>query len=174
MMISKKLAIHLSFVLAILLSSLVTLVSPQAVAVAAAPNQPVNISPANGAPGISLTPTLQSSAFADPDVGDTHAASQWQITTISDNYDNPVFAKYGDSTNLTSIFIPSDNLSYSTPSYWHVRYQDNHAEWSEWSDWSVETSFVTAGAYPRWDINEDRVIDYKDLAILGAHYGEAY
>jgi len=171
MMISKKLAIHLLFVLAILLSSLVTLVSPQAVAVAAAPNQPVNVSPANGASGISLTPTLQSSAFADPDVGHTHAASQWQITTISDNYDNPVFTRYGDSTNLTSIFIPSDNITYSTTYYWHVQYIDNHGYWSEWS---VETSFVTVSAYPRWDINQDGVVNYKDLAILGAHYGEVY
>jgi len=28
--------------------------------------------------------------------------------------------------------------------------------------------FVT----PRWDINGDGIVDYKDLAILGAHYGE--
>jgi hypothetical protein len=27
-------------------------------------------------------------------------------------------------------------------------------------------------AKPRWDINEDGIVDYKDLAILGAHYGE--
>jgi len=27
-------------------------------------------------------------------------------------------------------------------------------------------------ATPRWDINEDGIVDYKDLAILGAHYGE--
>lgn len=27
-------------------------------------------------------------------------------------------------------------------------------------------------AIPRWDINEDGIVDYKDLAILGAHYGE--
>ena len=32
--------------------------------------------------------------------------------------------------------------------------------------------FTTASSYPRWDINEDGFVDYKDLAMLGAHYGE--
>ena len=31
---------------------------------------------------------------------------------------------------------------------------------------------VEAKLYPRWDINEDGVVDYKDLGILIAHYGE--
>jgi hypothetical protein len=48
-----------------------------------APYQPSNVSPADGATGISLTGTAQSSAFSDPDAGDTHAASQWQMTTTA-------------------------------------------------------------------------------------------
>jgi len=32
---------------------------------------------------------------------------------------------------------------------------------------------VTVG-YSRWDINQDGKVDYKDLSILGAHYGETY
>ena len=55
------------------------------------PNQPGNVSPASGAVGLSLTPTLQSSAFSDPDAGDTHGASQWQITGTSGNYASPAF-----------------------------------------------------------------------------------
>ena len=44
------------------------------------PNTPSNVSPPNGAANVSVTPTLQASAFSDPDcVGDTHAASQWQV-----------------------------------------------------------------------------------------------
>ena len=31
---------------------------------------------------------------------------------------------------------------------------------------------VVTGEHPRWDINEDGKVDYKDLAILGAHYGD--
>jgi len=34
------------------------------------------------------------------------------------------------------------------------------------------TVTVEPSGFPRWDINEDGVVDYKDLGILGAHYGE--
>ena len=106
------------------------------------PNQPNNLSPANGATGISLTPTLQSSTFSDPDVGDTHAASQWQITTTAGNYNSPVIDNT-DGSNLTSVNVPPGNLSYDTPYYWHVRHQDNHGAWSSYSS---ETSFATEAA----------------------------
>jgi len=103
------------------------------------PGQPSNQSPANGATGIGLTPTLQSSAFSDPDVGDTHAASQWQITTTAGDYNSPVIDNT-DGSNLTSLNVPLGNLSYDTPYYWHVRHQDNHGAWSSYSS---ETSFTT-------------------------------
>jgi len=104
------------------------------------PNQPNNVSPANAATGISLTPTLQSSAFSDPDVGDTHAASQWQITTTPGDYSNPVLDSGTDPANLESIAIPWGTLSASTTYYWHVTHQDNRGDWSSWS---AETSFAT-------------------------------
>jgi hypothetical protein len=104
------------------------------------PNPPTNISPANGARDINLTPTLQSSAFSDPDAGDTHAASQWQVTTTSGDYSSPVFDSGTSTTNLISIIVPSGTLNYSTIYYWHVRYQDNHGAWS---NYSPETSFTT-------------------------------
>jgi hypothetical protein len=36
---------------------------------------------------------------------------------------------------------------------------------------AITNGSVTVG-YPKWDINQDGKVDYKDLAILGAHYGE--
>ena len=36
----------------------------------------------------------------------------------------------------------------------------------------VTNGTVTIKKYPRWDINEDGVVDYKDLGILIVHYGE--
>jgi hypothetical protein len=107
------------------------------------PNDPVNLSPVNGSINLAIVPTLHSSAFSDPDLGDTHAASQWQIRTSSGSYSSPIFDTGVDDSNLTSITIPSGVLSYSTTYYWHVRYQDNH---DAWSSWSVETSFTTAMA----------------------------
>lgn len=107
------------------------------------PDQPSNSSPANGVGGIGLTPTLSSSSFTDPDLGDTHAASQWQLRTSSGSFSSPAFDSDTDYTNLTSISVPSDKLTYFTTYYWHVRYQDNHGAWSEWS---TETSFTTAAS----------------------------
>jgi hypothetical protein len=43
------------------------------------PAAPTPINPSDGATGVSLTPTLQASAFSDPDVGDAHANTQWQV-----------------------------------------------------------------------------------------------
>jgi hypothetical protein len=134
------------------------------------PGQPSNVLPANGAIGISLMPSLQSSAFSDPDAGDIHVASQWQATTTTGNYSTPVYDGGVDASNMTAIAIPSGILTYSTTYYWHVRYQDNHGDWSEWS---VENSFSTASRYPRWDVNQDGKVDYKDLAMLGGYYGTA-
>ena len=109
------------------------------------PGTPVNISPANGTTDILLTPTLQSTAFISPDGGATHAASQWQITTISGDYTSPVFDSGIDTSNQTSITIPSGSLSYNIKYYWRIRHQDSYGNWSAYSE---ETSFTTIAARP--------------------------
>lgn len=107
------------------------------------PDQPANVSPANGARGEPLTPTLQGAPFSDADTLDTHAASRWQITTTAGDYTSPVYDSLNDSASLTSVVIPSGTLGYSTTYYWHVSYQDSRGAWSENS---AEWSFSTASA----------------------------
>lgn len=104
------------------------------------PNQPSNVSPTDGATDVGLTTTLTCSAFSDPDAGDTHAASQWQITTTSGDYSSPVFDSSTDATNLASIITPLGTLDNATTYYWRVRHQDDH---NAWSSYSSETSFNT-------------------------------
>ncbi len=104
------------------------------------PNLPLNTSPAEGATEVGLTPTLQSSAFSDPDVVDSQAASQWQVKTSTGSYSDPVFDSETDTANLTAIVLPSDKLDPNTTYYWHVRHQDSYGNWS---GWSVETFFST-------------------------------
>ncbi|MBU0478728.1 hypothetical protein KKC91_09200 [bacterium] len=104
------------------------------------PDVPVNISPADGVSGTSLTPTLQASSFLDQNIGNTHQASQWQIRTETGTYSSPLWNSGIDTTNKTAITVPSGNLDYNNIYYWHVRYQDNNDSWSEWSN---ETSFTT-------------------------------
>ncbi|GAF99152.1 unnamed protein product, partial [marine sediment metagenome] len=76
------------------------------------PSQPINSSPANGATGVSVTPILESSAFSDPDTGDTHGASQWQIreATAPDDYSVTVFDSGTDTSNLVQITLSPGTL----------------------------------------------------------------
>jgi len=109
------------------------------------PNQPSNISPANGATDVVLRPPLRSSDFFDPD-SDGHAASQWQITKIPGDYSSPVFDSGTDTTHLTQIRAPLiTSESYGVTYYWRVKYQDSLGAWSYWS---IETHFTICSSNP--------------------------
>jgi PKD repeat protein len=114
-----------------------------------APHRPINICPTPGSTGVGLTPTLMCSDFSDPDAGDTHAASQWQIRTSTGDYSDPVWDSGRDTDHLTSISVPTGELDYNTTYYFQVRHQDNHGNWSSYS---AETFFTTHRA-PRQPSN---------------------
>jgi hypothetical protein len=105
------------------------------------PNTPINVLPASGATGVSLTPTLQASAFSDPDcIGDTHAASQWQVLNSAGAV---VVADSGtNAVNLTSWIVPTNKLYYGSNYQWRVRYRDSR---NGWSSNSTPTTFITGG-----------------------------
>ncbi len=109
------------------------------------PNQPSCVSPEDGASGIALSPTLRSSAFSDPDVGDSHSASQWRITVTSDDYSDPVFDTGADSFSLLQVTVEPGRLNGNATYYWQVRHQDNHGLWSPWSH---EFSFTSENRPP--------------------------
>jgi len=110
------------------------------------PERPAAISPPAGTEGTSLSPTLESSVFSDPDSGDTHATSRWQITTKAGDYGSPVFDNaHAEGSSLTSVVVTSCNLNPSSTYYWRVRYQDDRRAWSEWSE---ESHFTTQIALP--------------------------
>ncbi len=102
------------------------------------PDRPVNISPANGATGVSLTPVLQGSAYSDAD-GNDHAASWWQIRSSGGDYENPVWDS-GAGAAATRITVPEGTLEHSATYYWRVGYRDGRGLWSSYSK---ETSFTT-------------------------------
>jgi hypothetical protein len=109
------------------------------------PGQPTNVSPPDNATPVSLNPTLQSSPFSDPDINDSHAASQWQITATLGDYTSPVFDIITDNVSLTQIAVPAGKLNDNTAYYWRVKHGDNHGAWSEWS---LQTSFATLNHPP--------------------------
>ena len=106
--------------------------------VAEPPATPTNLSPADGALSQSITPTLQASAFTDPDIGDTHAASQWVLRRASDSL--VAFDSGDDAINKTNRTLPAGCLAYSETYAWQVRYKDNRATWSPYS---AQTTFTT-------------------------------
>ncbi len=105
------------------------------------PSTPSNISPASGLIGVSLTPTLQATAFHDPDcLGDTHAASQWQVLNSGGAI---VVADSGtDPANKVNWIVPAGKLFYGSNYQWRVRYQDSR---NGWSSYSTPTTFITLG-----------------------------
>jgi len=117
-----------------------------------APNTPTISSPTASQTGVSINPTVTSSAFSDDDVGDTHQASQWQVATDS-GFTAVVWDSGTDTTNKTSTVVNAANgtfagalsgettLANSTVYYVRVRHQDDS---SEWSSYSTGVSFTTA------------------------------
>lgn len=107
------------------------------------PNTPLNQTPPDGAFALAQ-PILAASAFADPDPGDTHAASQWQVcgtpACVSTVWDS------GSDTPATSKAVPAAaGLIHGTQYWWRVRYQDDT---NNWSNYSIATSFTVDAIGP--------------------------
>ncbi|QTA85892.1 hypothetical protein [Desulfonema magnum] len=97
-----------------------------------APNKPELSSPDKDSKEVSLTPELQTEAFSDPDEGDTHSSTQWQISTDPD-FSSTVLDVTDDS-NLTSLKVESSVLEKNTTYYWRVAFYDSQNLVSEWSE----------------------------------------
>ena len=119
-------------------SNFVTYTPPNTV-----PNTPSNVSPPSGAMGVSIMPTLEASAFSDPDpacVGDIHAASQWQVLNSPGAV---IVADSGtDTVNKVSWLVPTNKLYYGSNYQWQVRYRDSR---NGWSSYSARTWFTNGG-----------------------------
>jgi len=123
-----------------------------------APNQPINITPANGATGVvRKNPILIASAF----IGGTHQASQWLIRNASVNvYDS-------GTVSGTTSHTASTTLVHNTLYYWKVRYQNSVGAWSSYSN---ETSFTTNSLISAWSF-EDNTSGTTATDSIGSNTG---
>jgi parallel beta-helix repeat protein len=126
------------------------------------PNTPTNVEPPNGAENISLTPTLKSSVFSDPDPGDVHKASRWQIANMLMDFSAPVFDSGSDTANLTSITVPKGKLCYDAVYYWRVQHKDDDGAWS---NFSTPTKFQTILRL-LGDVSGNGVISAYDASLI--------
>ncbi len=141
-----------------------------------APVQPTPVSPADNATGVSLTPTLTAGSFQDPDAGDTHGSSQWQIST-SDDFSQLVVDEQSES-RLTSYTVLND-LDEQTTYYWRVRYYDSNDSASSWSEvYSFETDDAVDTPDPSGDVDDEDEDEEDDeitcfIGLIGHSFGMA-
>lgn len=85
---------------------------------------------------------LSSSAFSDPDDGDTHAASRWQVDVEGGDFSSPAYDS-GFISDLEAHTVPEDSLDPATSYIARVAHQDAAGE----STWSAATSAFTTDAW---------------------------
>ncbi|MFZ2959180.1 MAG: leucine-rich repeat domain-containing protein [Candidatus Ozemobacteraceae bacterium] len=116
-------------------------------ALSLSPVKPSLTAPSMDAVEVDYQPTLAGTPFNDPNIGDQHSKSDWEV------YDNSaaaaanrVWYKTGDATNFVSIAVDSTNGTFenalaaasrlaTNTVYWtRVRYYDAQLQPSPWSD----------------------------------------
>jgi hypothetical protein len=120
------------------------------------PDTPTLLSPTDQQV-VELIPVLKTNAFQDPDSGDFHLATQWQLFRKSDElcvYD--ITSEY----SLTSLEVPKLILNGDETYTWKVRHYDNHGMPSEWSD---SRSFTTQ--IDNEDSNSNGIPDDQEVDI---------
>jgi hypothetical protein len=106
-------------------------------------DQPTITSPTDGETDIGETPTITSSAFNTVNGSDTHVASEWEITRVSDSV--VVFDSGEDTTNLTSIDVPAGVLDEGQESYTvKVRHK---GQTFGFSAYSPDVAFTTSASF---------------------------
>ncbi len=96
------------------------------------PDQPMLSLPEDAATDVSLTPTLATGAFSDPDQGDSHSVTAWQIGNDAD-FSSILFEEIS-STYLTELAVPLLLLEGGASYYWRVKFHDDRGGESVWSD----------------------------------------
>ena len=151
-------------------SSFTTLVS------ALPPNKPSIVSPTAGEINIAINPDVTGSGFSDPDIGDTHLQSDWEVYNSSViTPANRVWFKLGDTVNLVSITINGTNGTYENAlagqtsfalntQYWvRVKHYDASSNPSEWSDTQNFTTVVFSSSPPDKPVVSDPTAGATDL-----------
>jgi hypothetical protein len=96
------------------------------------PFQPTLVVPNQNEFDITTTPVLVTDEFADPDKTDSHAWTQWQISTDA-GFSYLVFELISDRF-LTTLPLHDSLLSLNTRYYWRVKFIDSRNAASEWAE----------------------------------------
>ena len=122
------------------------------------PDAPIIISPLDY-DLVALRPTLIVDEFYDPDIGDVHAETEWQIFWMLNKNSKCVF-ELRSSTALTSLEVPSLVLDARKDYSWRVRFYDNYGQASEWSVFGYFTTLQNTS-----DLDENGVPDNQEVDL---------
>jgi hypothetical protein len=126
-----------------------------------APERPGLLLPEDDIDEIALTPLLEIAGFSDPDPGDIHGGTRWQIAADG-RFDQLILDIVCDMQNtnnyLLSLQVPQGALKGLQRYYWRAMVKDGRSGDSQWSAWSASQSFTTA-ADVQADINANGVPD---------------
>ncbi|KPA13972.1 hypothetical protein MHK_005821, partial [Candidatus Magnetomorum sp. HK-1] len=92
--------------------------------------------------GISLSPTLVSGSFLDPNEGDSHQGTDWELCKDVNDFQNLIFSIHTENDKL-NLSLPDFILIANSIYYWRIRHFDNNGEPSEWSVGQFETILET-------------------------------
>ena len=121
-----------------------------------APAKPVITSPYSGQVEGDPLLTVQTEPFSDPDAGDSHSKSRWQISAAED-FASPVL-DVSTTTRLTQFPVPHSVLDRNTTYFVRVQFFDVVSEASEWSD-AVEFRTISALV----DADQDGIPDSREV-----------
>ncbi len=105
---------------------------------------------------VALTPMLQVDDFYDPDPGNFHTRTQWQIFRAADNH---CVMDVTSSASLNELQVPRLILEEDTDYTWQVRFFNNH---DTASPWSVQGAFTTDFAEYA-DVDGNGIADYQEV-----------
>jgi chitinase len=125
-----------------------------------APDAPVLVAPAVNAT-VEVNPLLRTAAFHDPDAGDSHAGTRWQVLQAADGL---VVLDVTSVSALTSLQIPRLVLDENTVYQWRAKYNDNRESSSAWSQTgSFATDFDELDSNGNGIPDDQEVDDATDL-----------
>jgi photosystem II stability/assembly factor-like uncharacterized protein len=99
-----------------------------------------------------------------------NAESYWLQIAKDEEFSDVVVEEYIVSA---SHDVPAGILKRGQTYYWRVKAINSigPSEWSTIQSFTVETVEI---GYPRWDVNQDGIVDIFDLVLVGKHFGEDY
>jgi hypothetical protein len=108
---------------------------------------------------VTLTPTLAIGPFSDPDPGDKHLLTKWQISMLEDFSD--IIFELLSKDRLTSLTVPLSTLVGETTYHWRAQVYDGENANSEWPE---PSEFKTPEE--DWDdVNENGIPDDQEVEV---------